>query len=179
MSSSWSSKPIAHLVDYLNNEHKEFRTKDLPILSELLVQAEKEMASHGEPIKDMLTYFHDFKTRFLTHMEEEENFLFPKILRTEASANNPELYPEVYKGSVKMYPTTMLHSSDAEFTEMVSTLVTKAQKINSDLPSKVKISNLLIALKDYSDKIHAHAFLEADVLIPRAKKLEDEIKKRL
>ena len=179
MSVSWTSHSISQIIDYLKNEHDEFRTKDLYTLSELFVQCEKEMSIHGEPFKELLTYYHDFKTRFLSHMEEEEDFLFPKILRTDASAHNPELYPEVYKGSVNMYPTTMLHSSDAEFTEMISSLVSKAEKINSDLSSKAKLSHLLLALKDYRDKIHAHAIVEGEVLIPRAKKLEDEIKKRL
>jgi iron-sulfur cluster repair protein YtfE (RIC family) len=175
---NWSDQPLYDLVESLTREHFQFRTRDLPNIHRLLDECRLEYGLEKPALKDLDHSFHDFRLGFINHMEEEEDFLFFKILRTEASVKYPQLYPEVFKGSVSMYPPSLLLSSEAEVADMISTILSKAESIPDETHPGWEEEPLLKALRSFDAKIKAHADLEVQILIPRAKAMEAELKKR-
>ncbi len=175
---NWPQRPLYELVEFLTCEHTQFKTRDLPNVHRLLDECRIKYGLEKPMLLELDRTFHDFRLGFLNHMEEEEDFLFIKILRTEASVKYPEIYPEVYTGSVSMYPPSMLLSSEAEVAEMISTILSKAESISDESHPGWDEEPLLKALKAFDAKIKAHAELEVAILLPRAKAMEAELKKR-
>ncbi len=174
----WALLPLYYLVDYLVLDHHEFRERDLLNIHRMIDECRMEFGANGSMNMDLALSFHDFRMEFLSHMEEEENYLFPKILRTEASCNHPSLSPEVFTGSISIYPNNLLHSSEAALTEMVSTIVSKAENLQVGIDAKIKMEIFIKAIKAYAEKIRAHAYLESEILFPRAMEMEMALRKR-
>ncbi len=175
---NWTQLPLYELVEFLTCEHTQFKTQDLPNVHRLLDECRIKYGLENPMLLDLDRTFHNFRLGFINHMEEEEDFLFIKILRTEASVKYPEIYPEVYTGSVSMYPPSMLLSSEAEVAEMISTILSKAESISDESHPGWEEEPLLKALKAFDAKIKGHAELEVAILLPRAKAMEAELKKR-
>ena len=111
-------------------------------------------------------------------MEEEEEFLFPKILRIEASMRHPELYPEVFKGSIAMFSPRQLQGPEQLFRELVADLARKLNDLVSDAVGLVTAREALAALHGHEARLKAHAFLEMELLFPRALAMEASLLQR-
>jgi iron-sulfur cluster repair protein YtfE (RIC family) len=174
----WVTKPLYFLIDHLTVEHKEFRSYELPLILTRM-EACRTISGIDIPYLDsLIKSYQDFRREFLTHMEEEEDFLFLKIMRTEASLRYPQLYPEVFKGSVSMYSSTLLHSTEAEIGEMVAGVLTKVAGFPAVIEATSELKNLIAVLKGLESKIGNHTYLESVILFPRAKKMEEDLRKR-
>jgi iron-sulfur cluster repair protein YtfE (RIC family) len=114
---------------------------------------------------------------FLLHMHEEEDFLFPKALRTEASVAHPDLSSEAFRGSVGAYSNVMLHTPEHQLKELAGSLVRKAGAAKSDPSSALDRFRKL--LEDFADRLVRHADLETGNLMPRALAMEKILHRRM
>ncbi len=172
------SKPLWYVVDYLTANHREFRAHDLPNMHRLFDLLRLEFAQEPTAIDGFVEEFTDFRRDLAWHMDEEEEFLFPKILRTEASLWHPELYPEIFKGSVNMLPKHHLHIPEEAFRAMLEKLTLKFRALITDLHQLPIVKQILEAMQAYDAKLKAHTHLEADVLFPRAAAMEASLVRR-
>jgi iron-sulfur cluster repair protein YtfE (RIC family) len=79
----WQSLPLYYLIDYLTSGHRLFRMRDLPDVHRLLENLRIEFPAGNGSLDILVREFASFRREFGWHMEEEEEFLFPKILRIE------------------------------------------------------------------------------------------------
>lgn len=174
----WAELPLYFLADHLTAEHRAFRSRDLPDVHRLLEGLRLEFPAGHAAIESLLGDFKGFRQEFTWHMQEEEEFLFPKILRTEASLRHPDLYPETYKGSIAMFPAHQLHAPESLFHQLLAGLFVRLRDLASDPLSRVAAVQALDTLHGYEARLKAHTYLESEVLFPRALAMEATILRR-
>lgn len=174
----WTALPLHRLLDRLTNDHADFREKDLPEIERLLFTPDPSAFPEDYPVQSMQTEFHTFKIDFTLHMEEEETFLFPLILRTEACVKHPDLTPETFKGSVSVYPGTMLHTPEMMIKKMASDLREKVGRRNTGLKGFPLLEQIARKMQSLEIRLVLHADLETGILLPRTKVLEERLKRR-
>lgn len=175
----WKELPLYIVVDHLTADHKLFRTRDLPEIHRLLDGLRQDFPDSGDALDGLLSEFKDFRRNFSWHMEEEEEFIFPKILRTEASMRHPDLYPEVFKGSLRMYAQIQQHGPEEGFHDLVSGLTLKLRGIVSNVSQLPLIKETLSALQGYEARLRAHSIIESEILFKRALAMEDALLRRV
>ncbi len=174
----WLAKPLYLLIDHLTANHTGFRESDLPKIERLLDILKLEMGMASAPVEEAHAHFRSFRQEFTWHMDEEETFLFPKIMRTEACLRYPELYPEVFKGSVSMFPPAQIRLPEEAFHEMLGALMQKVRAVPMSHVHTDPMHELLGELVSYGSKLKAHTYLETDILFRRAAKMEEVLLKR-
>jgi len=170
----WAAKPLYYLVDHLTQNHADFREREMPAIAEMLEAARLPAYPDGYVVKLLVQEFQHFRGEFLKHMDEEETFLFPKIMRNEACYRYRELGPEVYKGSVNLYLKLEIHKPEVEFKHMITSIREKLRNQLPHRPAAELAEKARAALESFEKRLLAHADLETDVLFPRAGRLEQE-----
>lgn len=171
----WIGKPIYHLVDRLTGEHADFRLMHLPHLHRLL---DVEQAPHfpdRSALSPLQSAFTEFDHEFRRHMDEEEGFLFPKIMRNEACFRFRELSPEIYRGSVNLYLASQDHPVEEAFRRAFAGIRDAARKMEAGALLRAHLDLALEGLEDFGRRLDAHAALEEESLFPRAGRLEQEL----
>lgn len=111
-------------------------------------------------------------------MDEEESFLFSKILRTEACLHDPDLYPEVFKGSIAAFPPSHIHLPEETYREMLNSLSRKVIALPIDHIKAAPMREILATLPAFGSALTAHTKLESEILFPRAAETEDVLRNR-
>jgi iron-sulfur cluster repair protein YtfE (RIC family) len=174
----WLSWPLRKLIEHLTEAHREFRERDLPSIERRM---EGLLAGTGptvDAMRSVLPEFRAFRREFRFHMEEEEDFIFPKILRTEESLRHPEGYPEVFKGSVSAYTSEMVHFPEEEIAALAAALERKLCIAVRPTPPSADLEALLGELAVCAAKLKAHAHVESEILFRKAAEMERELRKR-
>jgi iron-sulfur cluster repair protein YtfE (RIC family) len=175
----WLAGPVQRLIDHLTETHREFRERDLPSIERGMECLLAEPGLASEALRSALPDFRTFRRDFHYHMEEEEAFLFPKILRTEASLRHPEAYPEVFKGSVSAFTEEMAHFPEEEFTALMEALERSLRASAQTVPPPGPAWEALLAeMSGCAAKLKAHARLESGILFRKAAEMERELRKR-
>jgi iron-sulfur cluster repair protein YtfE (RIC family) len=173
---AWNEKPLYRLVDHLTWNHEAFRDRDLPRMESLLTRLKLELGI--ATALDALREFRSFSQEFIWHMEEEESFLFPKMLRTEACVHHPEMYPEIFAGSLTAFPPKMQHFPEEAFLTLIASLQFKVRALPLDPSVSGPMREILYALDGFASKLKAHTYLETAILFPKALALEATLGKR-
>ena len=171
----WERKPAYWLVDRLIQDHVAFREIEMPAIMALLEEERMPAYPDGYVLKLLLQEFRHFQDDFSLHMAEEEEFLFPKILRTEASLRYPDLYSEVFKGSVRMYMPVQAHGPDEAFHDLIGGLNVRLRALTADLSGSTALKRTLSALEAFEQRLRAHIYIEGRVLLPRAVAMETSL----
>lgn len=171
----WAAKPIHWLVDHLTLQHDRFREQDMPAIREMMSEERLPAYPDGYVVKLLLQEFRHFEAEFRKHMAEEEEFLFPKILRNEACYRHRELGPEIHRGSVNLYLKLETHKPEDEFKRMIVSIREKLRNQHLGRPASEIATRVQEAMDAFSERLLLHADLETQVLFPRAGRLEQEL----
>jgi regulator of cell morphogenesis and NO signaling len=174
----WPRLPLYSLIDFLTAGHRGFRARDLPEIHRLLETLRLDFPAGQASLETLLGEFTAFRQEFSWHMEEEEEFLFPKILRTEASVRHPELYPEVFKGSIGMFSSSQLQEPEHRFHQIVTDLSERLRGLVSDALHLATAKSALSAMQGYEARLKAHVYMECEILFPRALAMEASLLQR-
>jgi iron-sulfur cluster repair protein YtfE (RIC family) len=169
--SPWAEMPLSRLLDRLTVDHQRFRGIDLPDIESQLFGSQASEFPPQFPLESLRNTFHGFKIDFLLHMEEEEDFLFPHILRSEACLRYPELSSEAFRGSVSVYGNNMLRMPEAEIKDLARRLDELARQFPHGMEPG-KADALATRVRDLLHAISGHADLETGVLMPAAHQIE-------
>jgi regulator of cell morphogenesis and NO signaling len=182
----WASRPLFEVVDRLTVDHARFREKAIPELEALVRPAEGGSAvgaSLGAEEKSFLAEarrdIESFRVDLLLHMEEEEGYLFPKALRTEACLRFPELSPEIFRGSIDAYPENLLHTPEEKLKAVMRALRERVGDLARRHRVPAQAAPLEARLAEMEERIAAHADLETRVLVPRALEMEKRLVRRV
>ncbi len=174
----WRSKPLNGLTEHLTANHKAFREHDLDHIDRLLSLLQLELGLVPAPAMQAHSDFRTFRREFTWHMEEEESFLFPKILRTEACLHDPELYPETFKGSVGIFSDAQIHLPEETFRDLLATLTQKVRALPFDPVRSGTMKEILVLLEAFGARLKAHTYLESEILFPWTAEMEAVLRKR-
>jgi iron-sulfur cluster repair protein YtfE (RIC family) len=168
----WDKIPVYGLIDHLTLAHASFRDAEMPAILAMLIEERLPAYPDGYVIKLLQQEFRHFQVEFLKHMAEEEDFLFPKIMRNEACFRFRNLGPEVYRGSVNLYLKLETHKPEEEFKRMIISIREKLRNQHLNRPAAEMAERTQSALDAFAKRLMSHADLETGILFPRAGRLE-------
>jgi iron-sulfur cluster repair protein YtfE (RIC family) len=169
----WTALPAYHLLDFLRAEHREFAQVYLPALRYALDSIGPRAAGELCLLRDLVRLWPEFASVLSEHMREEDEFLFPKILRQDCALRGGEVDPDFNQGSVRKFLSTQLLRNErdlhADMDRIAETLRTAPG--NGKFPDGWADS----LLREFIARLRAHSRLESEVLGPMAVELERKL----
>ena len=161
------------LIGYILIHHHFYVKQSMPIM---YAHLEKVATKHGDRFPYMhkvLELFTGIKTEMTTHMQKEEQVLFPRIKEIEAAFTNKETIsiPEMF---ISM-PVSMMEAEH----DHAGTILYEIRALTNnytppqDACTTFKLS--LTELREFEEDLHRHVHLENNLLFPLAKKMFQKI----
>ncbi len=159
----WEEAPLGELVDHIMAKHHAYVRDELP---RLLQKAERVAAVHGathpETIK-VLEIFKGLKAEFETHMDKEDNVLFPWIKGLENGTGGPP-FP-----GMKMNQPVACMEEDHEHTAQAFEAMAGLTNGYQAPPEACNTYRVLYeGLRDLELDTYQHVHKENNILFPRA-----------
>ncbi|MDB5104927.1 MAG: regulator of cell morphosis and signaling [Fibrobacteres bacterium] len=175
----WNARPLYHLVDYLTENHRKFREQELPALRNLFARQAIPSTLDGYLFKLISQKYDAFEEDFLAHMEDEEEFLFPRILKTEACVAHPDLSPDLLGGSYLFFQSLHLEAPEERLKHMAALILEDIRDRVILEPVASRMSEIYTKMDNLKSELLIHAGLESKYLFPRARSLEKDLVSRL
>jgi regulator of cell morphogenesis and NO signaling len=170
----WARLPICHLLDFLTQEHRDFIESFMPAI--------KSGFTSGEGRKDFLCPLHPLihawpalSASLMEHIEAEETFLFPKILRYAYCDKHHQSNPDFSGGSVKVFVAMQLMRNEEKQVIALGKFLDATAFSASAKTRDVPTSGLFHLLQSFQDRLIGHALLEREILFPLAVALEKHV----
>jgi iron-sulfur cluster repair protein YtfE (RIC family) len=176
--SEWRSKSLNLLVDRLVEDHHSFRVQYLPQIESRLERLKAKLGPAPAPAVEALSDFRNFRREFAWHMDEEESFLYPKILRTEACLHDPDRYPEIFVGSITAFSSAHIQLPEEAFQVMFTSLSQKMRALPIDPLHADAMKEILPLLADFGHELASHTYLESMILFPWTAESEAVLRER-
>lgn len=171
----WQSLPLYHLADYLTESHRVFLLHDVSEIRHLLDIHALADSEESEGLRDIQTAFREFTRELQSHLDEEEGWLFPRILRYEACLRDGQVHPEFHRGSIQEYLAIRMNQEEKRVghaCEAVADRVRRHAQAHADSFAARELSGLLDAMRM---RLAAHAGLETGILFPKALEMERKL----
>ena len=171
--SDWSHEPLYRVVDFLTAEHREFRG-ELHHIHQLL-------ETYGIPIyPDSIWLQHvrkalePFQKMFVAHMREEEEKIFPHILRLEAFTCDPNAQSLLSEVALERFATEQLSIAEDNLKKTVSDIMTKIHEHRVEEPTLEIAHGIRMELERFEKRLNRHNDIETRFLFSRALKMEKQ-----
>ena len=163
---------IDFLADYIVHVHHHYLKNQLPEISSEL---RKFTGEHGEKytyLNELEKIFLQLCRELLTHLEQEEEIIFPYIRQITHAFQSQESYASLL---VKMMRKPIEQLMNHEH-EMVAGAIHKMRELTGDytVPARACTSHKVIfsRLKELDNDLAQHMHLENNILFPRAIEME-------
>lgn len=172
----YQSWPMDLLIDYIEKKHHRYveqRTQEIiPFLNKLC-------RVHGErhpELFEITELFISSAGDLAQHMKKEELVLFPFIRKMVSTENQNQPLDQPQFGTVENPIATMMHEHDAEG-ERFRKIAALSNDYNppADACNTYRVTYAL--LKEFEDDLHLHIHLENNILFPKAKAMELQLRK--
>ena len=168
----WSAMPLYVLVEYLTRAHRSFVVQDMADIAHLFDIHALPDSPEAEELRKLQTAFQEFSRYFENMLDEEENYLFPRILRYEACLRDSRVHPEFHKGSLQSYLAMRLTQGSRNSFRALEDLAGDILRHSDSHPSSFAAGELLELSERFRSKLNAHGELEARALLPVAREME-------
>ncbi|HAQ21714.1 MAG TPA: iron-sulfur cluster repair di-iron protein [Prolixibacteraceae bacterium] len=165
---SWN---IGFLADYIQNTHHQYVSKAIP---QILPLAQKVADVHGEHHAEVIQInelFQDLAEELLSHMQKEEQILFPYIKGLVASQAGENGAADSCFGSVSG-PISVMEQEH----ENAGVILKEMFRLSDGYTPPEDACNtfrvLYGKLKEFEDDLHRHIHLENNILFPKAIEME-------
>lgn len=166
---SWN---IGFLTDYIINTHHQYVAKAIP---QILPLAQKVADVHGEHHPEVVVVnelFNELADELLSHMQKEEQILFPYIKKMVAAESSGSC--DACFGSVASPISVM----EAEH-ENAGTILKQLYNLSDGYTAPEDACNtfrvLYGKLKEFEADLHIHIHLENNILFPKSIELEQAL----
>jgi regulator of cell morphogenesis and NO signaling len=167
----WTGAPLAELTWHIRERHHQYVRDSIPRVRALLAKIrEKHGAKHRE-IGEIEKLFGDVAREMTSHMQKEEQILFPYIDALERSANGSGSVEPPFFQTVRNPIHAMMQEHD-----VAGELVRQIRRASNDYKAPADTCTSHQAayqeLKQFEEDLHLHVHLENNILFPRAVELE-------
>ena len=168
---SWN---IGFLADYIIHTHHQYVSKAIP---QILPLAQKVADVHGEHhpevgvIKEL---FNDLADELLSHMQKEEQILFPYIKKLVADESAGNCADGACFGTV-MGPISVMEQEHENAGVILKQLYQLSDGYTPPEDACNTFRVLYGKLKEFEDDLHRHIHLENNILFPKAIELEESL----
>jgi regulator of cell morphogenesis and NO signaling len=165
--------PVEVLIDYLVNNHHSYLKSSENDLKDLAERVAKDHGNQHPELYSIKQYLNEFFYELNTHMMKEEELLFPTI--KDMANNTIDLSPSCNFGPISK-PLEMLETDHEDIVSFIDLFrsITKNYQIPEDVSTSFRLFYIL--LQDLEEDLRQHMHLENNILFPKAKELEEEMK---
>lgn len=173
-SQNFNNWELDFLIDYIVNTHHVYVTESLGLIDEY---ATKVARVHGEghpPVIKIRELFSLVADELTSHMQKEENVLFPYIKKLIAAKREHSKLEAPHFGTVTA-PINMMENEH----EAVGNLLKEIAKLSDNYTPPEWACNtfkaLYAKLDEFEQDLHIHIHLENNILFPKAVAIESGI----
>lgn len=167
--------PLARLVEQIVREHHARTRDDARRLGELGRAAREAAGAEAPAIAAVCAEAERLFASLLTHLGEEESVLFPYVVELERAGAAGEPPPVALFASVRHVIADLEHEHEREEARANEVRRLAGGYASSDAtPAPVRA--LFSALEAHEKDLQRHMHLEANVLFPRAERLEGKLR---
>lgn len=165
---SWD---LSFLADYIMHTHHQYVSKAIP---QILPLAQKVADVHGENHAEVIQInelFQDLAEELLSHMQKEEQILFPFIKELAASQSAGNCAEDSCFGTVAG-PISVMEQEHENAGVILKELFRLSDGYTPPEDACNTFRVLFGKLKEFEDDLHRHIHLENNILFPKAIEME-------
>ena len=172
------SFPVSSLINYLGHAHQYYLYRKMPAIRRLINQLlEAAEDTQKKNFKLALDFFEEYQTELISHIEREEDSVYPYALEMEKvleTGNNPsEIIHRMENYSITDYEEEHENVEEKLF-DLKNLIIKYLPSLENDMISY----RILLELFDLEKDLRDHARIEDMILVPKVEAMEFAIKKR-
>ena len=164
------------LIDHIVNTHHSYVSESVHILSQYANKVAKVHGHHYEFLLEVNTLFHQVAEELISHMQKEEQVLFPYIKSLVASKKNNNTSTPPPFGTVTN-PIAMMEHEHENAGEVLRKIAALTNNYTAPDGACNTFKALYSKLEEFEQDLHQHIHLENNILHPKAIILEKELTK--
>ena len=165
------------LVTYLRNTHSCYLEYHIPRIENEIIKLENNDQSESHNMQLMLNFFREYISEFTTHIELEEDKIFPYVLQLEKNLQKESPDPE-FVNTARGYTIKDFLDEHSDLEEKLIDLRNILLKYMAPPSDNCIFTNVLIEIFRLGKDLNDHTILEENVLVPRVVELEEEFHKK-
>ena len=166
--------PVEWIINYLRNAHRCYIDFRIPEIERQIVNFEKIADKKEKNVELLLNFFREYIKEFSTHIEQEEQNVFPYILKL--SQINSDL-STLNESDILSYSIDKYHEDHNNIEETLFDLKNILLKYLPPPVSNCQYNNLIFDIFRLESDLLDHAELEENVLFPRVREMEESIRR--
>jgi regulator of cell morphogenesis and NO signaling len=173
----WLAQPLDTLTKHIVGHHHAYIRRMVPELDARLNRVvEKHGPTHPETV-EIQQLFAALSHELLTHMNKEEQVLFPYLDRLELAARGASGPPRAFFGSVNV-PISRMLADHADAGESLARIRQLSANYEPPQDACTTFRALYSGLREFAIDLHQHVHLENNILFPRALDLERKTRRQ-
>ncbi|SKC23865.1 hemerythrin domain-containing protein [Alkalitalea saponilacus] len=169
--------PPHWLVTYLHNTHQCYINYQIPRIEKEIEQLESMTEIPDQTAALMIRFFKEYIKEFSEHLDDEEQVTFPYVLDLEKAING-EMTSEQFRDKYSEYSIDKYLDHHSDLEEKIFDMQSILLKYMSPPSDNCHFTNLLLEFYRLGKDLKDHTILEENVLIPKVRQMEAELKKR-
>ncbi|MGB0896636.1 MAG: iron-sulfur cluster repair di-iron protein [Flavobacteriaceae bacterium] len=162
------------LIDHIVNTHHSYVSESVQILSQYANKVAKVHGHHYDFLIEVNTLFHDVANELVSHMQKEEQILFPYIKKIVNAKRHQEANTPPPFGTVSN-PITMMEHEHESAGEVLRKIATLTDNYTTPPGACNTFKALYSKLEEFEQDLHQHIHLENNILHPKAISLEKSL----
>jgi iron-sulfur cluster repair protein YtfE (RIC family) len=171
---NWEHEQADLLLDYLCKEDRDFLQADFSAITYALHQEAGIDSETLGWLRELYYLWPEFEQAFQEYLQEEENVLFPKILRNEACLRGMDVNPDFAGGSVTICISIRMYKIEKRLKTSMGKVMEAAKRAFTG-SCKGFPARLPVLLQAFMVKLESHMRLETEVLYPMAIAMERQL----
>lgn len=161
------------LIDHIVGVHHKYLNEQLPVVKEFVDKVKRVHGERKPNVSEIADHFNTLATELKSHMQKEENILFP-FIRAMEEANEKGQAIQAPFGSVENPIRMMMMEHDSAGSELEELRkLTENYTPPADACATHWVSYL--QLKELEEDLMKHIHLENNILFPKALAMENEL----
>ena len=163
----WNQERICYLLDYLYHEHKKFACVRIPAIEHALAFNASSNFMDSHYLHEISSEWKNFANALEEHMREEEDLLFPEILRNDAGLRYCHVDSSFSAEMIGAFLATQGRRSENRIHEALSR-ISKILWYNEAVSPGGASAKFGVLLRSFVLELEKHAQLENKFLFPRS-----------
>jgi regulator of cell morphogenesis and NO signaling len=168
---NWAAASLSDLTQHIREKHHRYVREVVPRVRTLLERVKAKYGQNHPELAGIEERFFDLGQEMYSHMQKEEQILFPYIEALERSAEGKGTLEPPFFQTVRNPVQMMMqeHDSAGEALRAMRKLSCAYQTPADGCES---YRELYLSLEEFEADMHTHVHLENNILFPRAVELE-------
>jgi regulator of cell morphogenesis and NO signaling len=176
--SSMENFSVVELLKFLKVSHQYYLSKTLPEIEQSLLHITGRYSEVQRMLTSLAFFFNSYKNRLVSHMQKEDEILFPFIDGLVLAKKGELSAVEVSFLLTKNIINDFEENHDAvedELSEVIKVLFKLSSTKNIPLPFRVFLNQISF----FELELRKHAIIEDEVLLPKVKELEKRLRNQM